>query len=94
MIVGFRLFCLVIASLCHEGLAIQPMTDSRMSVRILKRAGPDWNDLRGVDGTIHGNDPLIGNEMPNGQLFRIAKRKKQDKINPEIERQFHHFLIR
>ena len=93
MIAGLRLFCLVIISLCHEGLAIQPMADSRMIVRILKRTGPDWNDLRGVDGRIPGNDQLMGYDKHNGQLFRIAKRKEQDRIIRDIERQFYHFLL-
>ena len=94
MIVGFRLFCLVIVSLCHEGLAIEPLADSRMSLRILKRAGPDWNDPRGVDVMFPGNDPLMGNEKINGQLFRIAKRKEQDRIIHVIGRQFHPFLLK
>ena len=94
MIVGFRLFCLVSLSLCHEGLAIEPLADPRMSLRILKRAGTDWNDPRGVDDMFGGNDPLMGNEKLNGQLFRISKRKEQDSINPNIQRKFHRFLLR
>ena len=94
MIVGSRLFCLVIVSLCHEGIPIKPLVDPRMSLRILKRAGPNWNDPRGVDVMFPGNDPLMGNEKLNGQLFRISKRKEQDRIVPDIEREIRRFLLR
>ena len=94
MTVGLRFFCLVIVSLCHEGLAIKPLADPRMSSGILKRAGLDWKDRRGVDVMLTGNDPLMGNEKLNGQLFRISKKKEQDTIIPDIERPFHHFLLR
>ena len=50
-----------------------------MSIRILKRAGSDWNDPRGVE-MFPGNDPLMGNEKLNGQLFRISKRKDRIEI--------------
>ena len=94
MMVGFKLFCLVIVSLCHEGLAIKPLEDSNMSLRILKRAGPEWNEPRGVNSLFPGNDPMMGNEKLNGQFLRIAKRKEQDRIIPDIVSNFHHFLLR
>ena len=94
MIVGFRLFCLVIVSLCHEGLAIEPLVDPRMSLKILKQAGPDWNDPKGADDVFGGNDPLMGNEKLNGQLFRISKKKDQDIIISDIENEYHRFLQR
>ena len=65
-----------------------------MSLRILKRAGLDWNDAREANVMFTGNDPLIGNKQMNGQLFRISKRKEQETIIPDIERQFHRFLLR
>ena len=94
MIVGLRLFCLVIVLLCHEGLPIKPLADSRIYLRMLKRSGLDWNDPRAAGVMFAGNDPLIGNEQRNGQLFRISKRKEQDSIIPNIQRKFHRFLLR
>jgi hypothetical protein len=94
MIVSFRLFCLVIISLCHEGLAKEALADTRIFSRILKRTGLDWNDPIGADVMFAGNDLLMRNEQRNGHLFRISKRKEQDRIIRDIERQFYHFLLR
>ena len=84
----------VIVSLGHEGLAFETLADSRMSLPILKRAGLDWNDPSEGHVNVTGKDPLSGDEQMNGQLFRISKKKEQDTIIPDIERQFHRFLLR
>ena len=81
-------------SLGHEGVAFETLVDSRMSLPILKRAGLDWNDAREADVMFTGNDPLIGNNQMNGQLFRISKRKDQDIIISDIENEYHRFLQR
>ena len=91
---GFRLFCLVIVSLGHEGVAFETLVDSRMSLPILKRAGLDCNDAGEANVMFTGNNPLVGNKQMNGQLFRISKKKEQDTIIPDIERKFHWFLLR
>ena len=94
MVVGFRLFCLVIVSLCHEGLAIEPLAGSIMSLRILKRSGLEGNDPRGGEVMFAGKDQLMGKKQKNGQLFRISKRKEQGSIIPDTKRQFHRFLLK
>jgi hypothetical protein len=75
--------------LCHHGLAMEPLADSRKISRILKRGGVEWNGMM----MFTGNDLLIGDEKINGQLFIISKRKEQYRIFPVIARQFHHFLL-
>ena len=93
---GFKIVCLITVSLCHHGLGHQwaPLVDSRMGFRIPKQGGLDWNDPKEVQVNFAGNDLLLGDEKMNGQLFRISKRKEQDTIIPDMERQFHHFLLR
>ena len=87
---GFRLFCLGILSLCHESFPSRHW----LIQEVPKRAGLDRNDPVEVQVMFNGNDPLKGNQNMNGQLFRISKRKEQDRFIPDIERQYHCFLLR
>jgi hypothetical protein len=86
---GFIVVCLILVPLCHQGLALEPLADSRMGIRILKRGDPREEQVM-----FTGNDPLMGEEKINGQLFRISKRKEQDRIIHVIGRQFHPFLLK
>ena len=96
MLFGFIVVGLMIGSLCYHGHGHQwaPLVDSRKSFRIPKRGGLDWNDPREGKVMFTGNDPLLGHKKMNGQLFRISKRKEQDTIIPDSERQLFHFLLR
>jgi hypothetical protein len=95
MQIGFKIVCLIIVSLCDYGHGHQwaPLLDSRMSFRIPKSIGLDWNDPREGHVNVTGKDPLLGDEQMNGQLFRISERNEQDTIIPDIERQYHRFLL-
>ena len=62
MQIGFKIVCLIIVSLCDHGHGHQwaPLVDSRMSFRIPKSIGLDWNDPREGHVNVTGKDPLLG----------------------------------
>jgi hypothetical protein len=83
---GFTIVCLIILSLCHHGLAMEPLADSRMSSQILKRGDKKINGQLFRISKREGQDKHI--------LFRISKRKEQERIIPVLEGRFHRFLLK